>query len=112
MLNIDDFTNLMNPSTMTSTPFSNNSISTESDRFPTVGLKSLLKNSELLELLLKPLNKPDDNTSSITNCLSLDPISSDLNNSQLDLDLSLLDESKSKSLFDWENSDEYLESKF
>jgi hypothetical protein len=34
------------------------------NKFPTVGLKSLLQNSELLDLLLKPL-KPTESTSNV-----------------------------------------------
>jgi hypothetical protein len=33
----------------------NNANTSENNQFPTVGLKSLLQNSDLLELLLKPL---------------------------------------------------------
>lgn len=72
-------------------------------RFPTSGLKSLLKNSELLDLLLKPMDKQEEQNPN-TN------FANDLLSTQLDVDLtSLNDDPKSKSFFDWENTDELLE---
>ena len=95
---------MFNPSVQNSVMSASDNPSDDT-RFPTDGFKSLLKNSELLELLLKPMDKTEE-----VDCNSRDP--SELLNTQLDLDLpSLIDDPKSKSLFDWENSDEYLECK-
>ncbi|CAF0734521.1 unnamed protein product [Brachionus calyciflorus] len=98
---------MFNPSAQKSVNLSGSSESKDT-RFPTDGLKSLLKNSELLEMLLKPLGsgKSDENISVDTNNNS-----NDLLNTQLDLDFPLAEIDKSKSLFDWENSEEYLEIK-
>lgn len=75
----------------------------DENRFPTNGLKTLLKNSELLEVLLKPLNKNEKNE--VDNGLT------ESNDTQIDLGLSFDKESSSKSLFDWENEENLLQSK-
>ena len=95
--------------------------STEKDnRFPTTGLRSLLQNSELLELLLKPLESETveaekstvtlggkESNKSENDLLSLlQPLPNDL--SDFSAPDSLL---KSKPLFDLDNLDEYFESK-
>ncbi|RNA32531.1 thyrotroph embryonic factor isoform X5 [Brachionus plicatilis] len=83
----------------------NNSSEKETDdnRFPTDGLKTLLKNSELLEVLLKPLGKFDQINSE--NDLT------DSSDIQLDLDLNLTGEANSKSLFEWDSHDYLSEMK-
>ena len=69
------------------------------NRFPTNGLKTLLKNSELLEVLLKPLSKNDQNDAE--NKLTKDV--------QLDLNLNFSDEPKS--FLEWDDPDDFSESK-
>lgn len=103
-----------------------------SSKFPTVGLKSLLQNSDLLELLLKPLSKSDNNPNLITTTNSeyspqletnLSPSAGSCSNentadfltdAQLEVlnDLNgIIDDSKLKSPSnDFEYSDAYLES--
>lgn len=96
--------------------------------FPTMGLKSLLQNSDLLEILLKPLSntKSDDvasfstpgidsfSSEAVSNASPTSEIGTELlAGTQLDAltDLTgLIDVPKTKTLLDWENSDEYLES--
>lgn len=71
------------------------------NRFPTNGLKTLLKNSELLEVLLKPLSKNDQNDA--VNKITKDDV-------QLDLNLDFSDQPNSKSFFDWDDSGDFSES--
>jgi hypothetical protein len=96
----------------------NNSNSDESNKFPTVGLKSLLQNSELLELLLKPISNPKTdnevpnvNTHNDHNNL-INKTSPNLNQvvdlSDLSIQTDKLD-SKLIPLEDWE-SEEYIQS--
>ena len=69
------------------------------DKFPTVGLKSLLQNSELLELLLKPLSSlKDEDSNYIRNNTG-----SNLFTNESDI--------KTKSLFDFEGSFDFFDCK-
>ena len=98
-------------------------------KFPTVGLKSLLQNSDLLEILLKPLSKPNDSTvldstggvnlggSPASSATNMSDESSDLlaNSGRLDVltDLTSFidtDDLKFKTNFDWGKTDDLLES--
>ncbi len=76
------------------------------DKFPTVGLKSLLQNSDLLDILLKPLSS-DQTTSSESNKGSSSRGSLNLLEST---DLDSLIDAKTKSLFDFEVDEDFLES--
>jgi hypothetical protein len=85
----------------------NNTNSANDEKFPTVGLKSLLQNSELLELLLKPLSSlNDDDTNFIKNNTN------NTNNNNYNGSLfSTNSDLKSKSLFDFENCVDYFDCK-
>jgi len=76
------------------------------EKFPTVGLKSLLQNSELLELLLKPLSSLKEEDSNYIRNNTVNTTNSSSNLFATDSDM------KTKSLFDFENSFEYFECKF
>jgi len=91
----------------------NNTTSASDEKFPTMGLKSLLQNSELLELLLKPLSSlNDDDTNFIKNNTNNTNNNNNNNNNNNGGALFSTDsELKSKSLFDFDNSIEYFDCK-
>jgi len=63
----------------------------ENKNFPTVGLKSILQNSDLLELLLKPMESPDNiEKEKINNNIQVDSNVNFNNNSNNETDLSTL----------------------
>jgi hypothetical protein len=77
------------------------------NKIPTVGLKTLLQNSDLLDLLLKPMSAETSITGNST-ATPGEGIDSSLSLPELD---SIID-SKTKSLFDFDVTDEdFLESK-
>jgi hypothetical protein len=107
MLNIaSETTKANNTSNVTANTSDNNN-----NNFPTVGLKSLLQNSDLLELLLKPLETTS--TSSTSNAADEQSDSTSKEDSKKspphDLNETIF---KYNSLFDVDILDECLESKF
>lgn len=102
--------------------------SSNAAKFPTVGLKSLLQNSDLLEILLKPLSKSNDSTvldstgvnlggSPASSATNMSDESTDLlvNSGRLDVLTDLgsfvdADELKFKTNFEWGKTDDLLES--
>ena len=79
----------------------------DKDKFPTVGLRSLLQNSELLELLLKPLGSPSSSSSSKEDSLT----TGDIVAPPLDSNILNINDPKSKSNFFLDLSDDFLEGK-
>ena len=79
----------------------------DKDKFPTVGLRSLLQNSELLELLLKPLGSPSSSSSSKEDSLT----TGDIVAPPLDANILNINDPKSKSNFFLDLTDDFLEGK-
>ena len=109
MLNIASETIKTNNTSNVTTNTSDNN-----NNFPTVGLKSLLQNSDLLELLLKPLETTTTTTStSTTNAAEEQSNSTSKEDSKKSPPHDLNDTIfKYNSLFDVDILDECLESKY
>jgi hypothetical protein len=95
----------------------NNNSNNKSGKFPTVGLKSLLQNSDLLDILLKPLSdeKTDNQNLNITSPSALinNPVNNSSNNNEPILDLENIIDEKTKNLFDdFDLNGDYLDCKF
>lgn len=110
MLNINDFSLNFDDINTTENEL-NNKEATEStndkDKFPTVGLRSLLQNSELLELLLKPFGSPSSPSSSKEGSLT----TGDIVAPKLDANVLSTNDSKSKNDFEIDLTSDLLEGK-